>query len=342
MKDLFFYFEGNALILWDVRSHSQWEIDQQTANALISQLLSSDGQDIEQAKQFIRQNGGSVDTEAIHSAWHWDILSYLFHIGTSNIATNVDTSDAQEWSKDYQEYSSTRFDKVAGMHDYPKSDIPFNTSNEENDIYHLFAERETHREFISKPVSFQCLEKMLVSVFAFRQTESFERFIAKNDIKTYLFKRSAPSAGGLQSVDVYINVKNVAGVEPGVYQFNPRSPGLIHIGEMITDDELVAILNGQPFANNSAFDLIYTSRFDRLWNKYEHSRGYRAALLDVGHLSENMLLCSKFEGLEAYVTGSFADQKLSEKLHVDLPVAPLFFSSFGYGDQQFIPMRYFQ
>jgi SagB-type dehydrogenase family enzyme len=46
-------------------------------------------------------------------------------------------------------------------------------------------------------------------------------------------------------------------------------------------------------------------------------RGYRYALLDAGHLAQNILLCCSSLGLAAMPTCAFADDELNELLGLD-------------------------
>jgi SagB-type dehydrogenase family enzyme len=339
MKNLFMYFEDDSLILWDLVMHNQWELDKSIGTYLINSLLDSDVSKRSSAIEYLRKQGAYVSDQ--EEQWGWDILSYLFHTGTSNIPTNVDTSNATEWSANYQQFSDEAFEKVTGLHDYEPSETILKRTTSSSDIYRALSSRETNRKFLDKPLAKTTFELLIGCVFSYRETKSFSEFVTKHNISTVAYKRSAPSAGGLQSVDIFINVKNVSGLSTGIYFYNPIDNGITKISEYISDDESIELLNGQPFSARSAFDIIYVSRLDRLWNKYEYSRGYRAALLDVGHLSQNLLLCAAHEGLETYITGSLSDKNWSDRLKINLPSVPVFFASVGYGTKQFIPMEYF-
>jgi SagB-type dehydrogenase family enzyme len=59
------------------------------------------------------------------------------------------------------------------------------------------------------------------------------------------------------------------------------------------------------------------ARFDKIWWKYPHSRSYRLALLDVGHLSQTFHLACAAHSLKSWLTGVFYDDELARRLQLD-------------------------
>ncbi|MNY40178.1 Nitroreductase family protein [compost metagenome] len=60
-----------------------------------------------------------------------------------------------------------------------------------------------------------------------------------------------------------------------------------------------------------------SSRFDKLWWKYPHSRAYRSALMDVGHLSQTFNLVATAHNLNTWLTGYFIDDLLNKLIKID-------------------------
>ena len=78
-----------------------------------------------------------------------------------------------------------------------------------------------------------------------------------------------------------------------------------------------------------ALVLIVTSMFWRARFKYGQ-RGYRFALLEAGHLAQNVLLGAAALDLAAVPVGGFYDRKLAEFLAVDgVNEAPLYVIPIG-------------
>ncbi|AOJ83700.1 hypothetical protein WS86_23985 [Burkholderia savannae] len=86
------------------------------------------------------------------------------------------------------------------------------------------------------------------------------------------------------------------------------------------------------FAQNLAFGVFMTSRFDKMWWKYPHSRAYRVALLDMGCLAQTFQLVTTGLGLKSWLTGYFLDREINRLLAVDeINESVLFFVGAGEG-----------
>jgi SagB-type dehydrogenase family enzyme len=129
--------------------------------------------------------------------------------------------------------------------------------------------------------------------------------------------RTVPSGGALYPLEVYVVAGRVDGAEPGVYHFDPlrhalevRSPSvsaLEVLEEAAIYPEIVA---------GCAATLLVTGVFWRSRFKYG-LRGYRFALLEAGHLAQNVLLACAALGLSAVPLGGFYDRPVDELLGAD-------------------------
>jgi SagB-type dehydrogenase family enzyme len=59
------------------------------------------------------------------------------------------------------------------------------------------------------------------------------------------------------------------------------------------------------------------ARFDKMWWKYPHSRSYRVALMDVGHLSQTFHLACTGYALRSWLTAAFYDEEIARRLRID-------------------------
>ncbi len=128
--------------------------------------------------------------------------------------------------------------------------------------------------------------------------------------------RAAPSAGALYAGEVYLVAERVQGLAPGVYYF------------AVADAELVRVAAG-PFMSRAAAALerpadvagapalvILCNVFRRYTVRYRN-RGYRYALIDSGHIGENLRLAARAEGLAEAAPLRFEDDALGELLGID-------------------------
>lgn len=147
-------------------------------------------------------------------------------------------------------------------------------------------------------------------------------------------RRSSPSGGGLNACEGYLYVRHVTGLAPGIYAYHPDAHALSLI-RPLPDEPLGHLLCGQHFINPLPFGLFLTSRFDKLWWKYQHSRAYRMAFVETGHVSQAFLMVATALGLDTWLTGALADREVEHLLGLEGTCEqPLFFVGCGHGDGQ--------
>ncbi len=130
-------------------------------------------------------------------------------------------------------------------------------------------------------------------------------FTAQVDYGNELFLyRSAPSAGALYPVEIYLACRGVDGLEDGLYNYS------------LIDFALTRLRQGPPPESIPAPALIITGLFFRSAWKY-NKRAFRYCLLDVGHVAENVDMIGPVLGLPADFRTDFNDEYLSAYLGLD-------------------------
>ncbi len=129
------------------------------------------------------------------------------------------------------------------------------------------------------------------------------------------YRRSAANSGGLGSVEVYPVALNAAGLDSGMYHYDSvRHEALLRPGDFrVWLREVVFFQLEFPEA---AVVFVLTGAIGRLRAKYG-LRGYRFALLDAGHVSENLYLVATALGLQVSATAGFIDDELDVALGLD-------------------------
>jgi len=140
-------------------------------------------------------------------------------------------------------------------------------------------------------------------------------------------QRTAPSAGALYPLTIYLVAGRVAGLEPGVYRYDPARNQLFGTGRRDRRAEISAAA-GQGWMNQAAAMLVIAANPRRSVAKYG-ARGERYALIEVGHAAQNVHLQGIALGLGATDVGAFDDAKV--KAILDLPPAeePVLLLPFG-------------
>lgn len=128
--------------------------------------------------------------------------------------------------------------------------------------------------------------------------------------------RSAPSGGALYPLELYVVVLRVDGVEPALYHYDPLRDCLERLGGESSAAALDAVSPYGELLRSSAAFVAITAMFWRSRFKYG-ARAYRFALLEAGHVAQNMLLASTVLGLAAVPIGGFFDRDVDALLGLD-------------------------
>jgi len=128
--------------------------------------------------------------------------------------------------------------------------------------------------------------------------------------------RMFPSAGALQPIETYIQVNNVVGLKKGIYHYEPDEHILVllKIGEFSKEMYLYTLQ--QDHVRDAPVNIILTIMLNRTQSKYGY-RAYRYALLDTGHVGENIYLVSTALGLGTCAVGAYYDKDIDKLIGVD-------------------------
>jgi SagB-type dehydrogenase family enzyme len=128
--------------------------------------------------------------------------------------------------------------------------------------------------------------------------------------------RSAPSAGALYPAEIYIAVRKVAGVEPGIYHYNVPHHEIELLIPGDPTEKIFEVCCGQEYVRQTSIVVLISGVLARTKLKYGE-RGYRYALLDIGHLGQNLYLsCASLE-LAVMTTCGFFDDEANKLLRID-------------------------
>jgi SagB-type dehydrogenase family enzyme len=122
--------------------------------------------------------------------------------------------------------------------------------------------------------------------------------------------RAAPSSGALFPAELYVAVRQVGGIEPGLYHYDPRGHALTRLSSSEPTDDALGHVSSAPAT------LVVSAVFARTGAKYGH-RAYRYALADVGHLLENARVAAAERGLTAPMLSAFDDGAVAQTLSLD-------------------------
>jgi SagB-type dehydrogenase family enzyme len=129
-------------------------------------------------------------------------------------------------------------------------------------------------------------------------------------------RRAAPSAGALYSGEVYVAAARVQGLAPGVYYYEVAQHRLVQAAAGFEPAQLAAAIERPESIEGAAATILLTNVFGRYSWKYAN-RGYRYALIDSGHIGENLRLAAASAGLAQRDFLAFRDDLLNDLLAID-------------------------
>jgi len=127
--------------------------------------------------------------------------------------------------------------------------------------------------------------------------------------------RSVPSGGALYPLDAYVAALAVTGLEQRLYRFDPLRDCL-EILRPVARSQLEPLTPYPELVANASAVVFLTATFWRSRFKYGQ-RGYRFALLEAGHVAQNVLLAATALGLASVPLGGFFDRQVNDLLEVD-------------------------
>lgn len=192
--------------------------------------------------------------------------------------------------------------KIIHFKEYPrfnKHKLKFTNLNDVK-FQKLLKQRSSKREFVKKSLSFSEVSNLLY--WSAGMKKDFTRFY--------------PSAGGRYPLEMYIIALNVDSLEQGIYHFNVKNNLLELILKGNFKDEAVRLAGNQEWIKDCGIVVLISAVFGRTKIKYSE-RGYRYALMESGHLAQNLYLVSEALNLGCCAIGGFLDDEINKLLDID-------------------------
>lgn len=134
--------------------------------------------------------------------------------------------------------------------------------------------------------------------------------------------RTAPSAGALYPLELYVVAGAVEGLEPGVYRYLPAGHHLELASAGDRRRPLATAAFGQGWVGGAPAIFVFAGVYERTTWKYAE-RGRRYVHMEVGHAAQNLFLQAVALGLAGVVVGAFDDAAVASVLHLPEGVQPL-------------------
>jgi SagB-type dehydrogenase family enzyme len=126
-------------------------------------------------------------------------------------------------------------------------------------------------------------------------------------------RRAVPSGGALYPLELFVFARRVEGLTATVCHFDPERRVLEVLCERDVSAELDAASAFPGLLDRAAAAVFVGAVFWRTRFKYGQ-RGYRFALLEAGHVMQNILLAATALGVPALPLGGFYDDRVDTLL----------------------------
>ena len=185
--------------------------------------------------------------------------------------------------------------------------LPEPVTSGEKSLEALLLQRRSVREYREAALDLSAIGQLLWAAQGITNPQGF---------------RTAPSAGALYPLELYVVVGKVDGLSPGLYHYHPDT----HRLQQTEDGDLRHILAraalAQPWVKTAAAVVVVTAVYGRTTRKYGE-RGIRYVHMEVGHAAQNLFLQAEALGLAAVVVGAFEDDAVATALKLPTDVQPL-------------------
>ncbi len=172
----------------------------------------------------------------------------------------------------------------------------------------LIQSRESRRSYSDAPLSLEELSFLLWS------TQGVKR-MARNGLVT---QRTVPSGGCMHPYETYLLVRNVKGLEPGLYRYLAIEHKLLKepMTEARKNMDIGEICYGQQFVAQGAVVFIWTARCYRTeWRYAEDS--LKDILISAGHICQNLYLACESIGAGTCAILAYEQDSLESLIGID-------------------------
>jgi len=141
-------------------------------------------------------------------------------------------------------------------------------------------------------------------------------------------RRTAPSAGALYPLELYVVVGRAKDLEPGIYKYLTREHKLSKLAAGDKRAELAAVALGQKQIAEGPVTFIFSGVYERTARRYKE-RAARYVHMEAGHAAQNICLQAVALGLGSVVMGAFEDARVKSVLGMPEEEAALYIVTVG-------------
>ena len=209
------------------------------------------------------------------------------------------------------EVISRRMDRMLqslGFEQYPKIALTTTRTPLELGLAEAIVSRVTSRALEPCSISLEQLSTLLHYAYG----------ITRDNRDTHFPRpfRTVPSGGALYPLELFVHSTHVDALEAGLYHYDPTENCLRFLRYGDDSRRIGEALVQRNLAVDTALIVFITAVFERSVFK-DGDRGYRFALLEAGHVTQNLNLTAHGLGFGCVNIGGYDDRRIDDLLGLD-------------------------
>ena len=186
-------------------------------------------------------------------------------------------------------------------------------------VHQAIQQRRSRRGFLDRPLTLQALADVLGHA------------VGETDRRDPAWPfRAFPSSGALYPTETYVAAHLVEGLPAGIYHYQPRTHALVLVRPGDPSTALMRAALDQEMVASAGATLVLASYFDRAGWKYKY-RAYRYALIEAGHIGQNVYVVAEALGLGCCAIWAFFDDDVNALVGIDgLTEAAVYLLAMGH------------
>ena len=177
--------------------------------------------------------------------------------------------------------------------------------------------RRTIRSFTSQQLTLEQFSQLLWAAYGITEDRGY--------------KRAAASGGACYPMDIYalVGEAGIKGMDAGIYHYEPMGHRVSLVSEGDLREEVARASLGQMWMATPPLSLIICAEYARITSRYGN-RGVRYAMIEAGHMGQNIFLQAEALGLGAGIVGAFQDEAVIQVMGTPPSHEPLLIMPVGY------------
>ena len=195
-----------------------------------------------------------------------------------------------------------------------KFDLPEFSTDGDISLEKALKQRKSTRSFTSDPLTLEEAGQLLWAAQGINRPD-----------RGY---RTAPSAGALYPLEVFLAAGKVEGLEPGLYRYLPKNHQLARVKTGDPRRDLYNQALRQSSVLYAPAVVVIAGIYERTTGRYGQ-RGRQYVHMEVGHAGQNIHLQAEALGLGTVVIGAFDDSGVQQVLGLSDNEIPMYLMPVG-------------